>query len=117
MQSGTEMATHGVTVHGSRTRFWMYWVSSVLATLIFLFSTTTMLMVPGVLPSAKLWMLSIAGFAAAVSLCIGMWKFGSTEAPVMIWPLGPISRVVLLVEMTMCAISVALILHSPHLRF
>lgn len=82
MQSEIDMATHGDAARGSRTRFWLYWTSSVVATLIFLLFMTTMLMVPGVLPSAKLWMLSIAGVAAAVSLGIVVWKFGTTEAPV-----------------------------------
>jgi hypothetical protein len=118
MQSDSEILEQGTgAVRASSARFWMYWVSSVVATLIFLFFMTMMLMVPGVLPDAKLWMLSIAGLAATVSLVIGMWKFGSTEAPVTAWPLGPISGVVLFIEVAMCTVSVVLILHSPHLRF
>jgi hypothetical protein len=88
----------------------MYWISSLVATLIFLFFMTTMLMVPGVLPGTKVWMLSIAGTALVVSLCIGAWKFGSTDAPLAAHRLGPFVGVLLLVELAMRLISIFQIL-------
>lgn len=118
MQSNIKTATHGDgPVQSSRTRFWMYWISSLLATIIFLFFMTTMLMVPGVLPGAKLSMLSIAGVAVAISLGIGVWKFSSTDAPVTAWPLGPLVGVILLGELAECVISVVLLLRNSHLHF
>lgn len=118
MLNDYQVGEHGSgTMPESRTRFCVYWISSAVATLIFVLFMITMLMVPGVMLSAELWMLSIAGVASAVSLGVGMWKFGRTEAPVTTWPLGPISGVVLLVELVMCAINILLLLHSAHLRF
>ena len=111
----TEMGTeHYREPRSNRIRFWMYWISSGIATLIFLLFMATMLMVPGVLPSTKLWMLSVAGAAAAISLSVGVWRFGSTEAPVMAWPLGPVMGVVLLLELAECAISVFLSVMRTH---
>jgi hypothetical protein len=92
--------------HRSRIRFWSYWISSVLATLVFLLFMATMLMVPGVLPSAQLWMVSVAGVALAKSVGIGVWKPGRTEAPIMEWPLGPAMGVILLLELAECVLSV-----------
>jgi hypothetical protein len=91
---------------GNRVRFWMYWISAVIATLVFLLFMATMLMVPGILSSTKMWMLSVAGGSVAISLVIGVWRFGSTEAPVMAWPLGALMGVVLLLELAECAIGV-----------
>jgi hypothetical protein len=65
-----------------------------------------MLMVPGVLPAAKLWMLSISALASGTSLGIGVWKFGTTDAPLMAWPLGPVMGVILLGELVECVISI-----------
>jgi hypothetical protein len=112
------MATQRVDgVQDHRIRFRIYRIWSVVATILFLFFMTTMLMVPGVLPSAKLWMLTIAGISVAVPLVIGVWKFSSTDAPVMEWPLGPLLGVILLGELAECVISVVLLLRNPHLHF
>jgi hypothetical protein len=54
--------------HRSRIRFRIYWILSVLATVIFLLFAATMLMVSRVLPIAKLWMLSVTAVALATSL-------------------------------------------------
>ncbi len=72
-------------------------------------------MVPGVLPSEKLWMLSITGVALVASLGIGVWKFGTTEAPLMAWPLGPVIGVFLLLELVECIVGVFHVaLKIPH---
>ena len=88
--------------HRSRIRFRIYWILSVLATVIFLLFAATMLMVPGVLPSAKLWMLSVAAVALATSLGVGAWNFGTTDAPAMDRPLGLVMGVILLLQLAWC---------------
>jgi hypothetical protein len=90
----------------SRSRFGLYWVLSAIATITFLLFTFLMLMVPGVQSGEKLGMLSAAGALLAASLAVGVWKFGTTEAPIMAWPLGPVAGVFLLLELFLCAISV-----------
>ena len=95
-------------------RFWMYWITSILSTLLFLSLMTTMMMVPGVSSGEKVLMLSVAGAAIAVALVIGVWRFASTDAPVMTWPLGPIMGVILLCEFAECVASIVLLLRSPH---
>jgi hypothetical protein len=101
-------------VKGYRTRFWMYWISSVVATLIFLFFMTAIMLVPGVLPIEKVLMLSIAGIAIAVSLGVGAWKPITTDAPLAAQPLGPVMGVILFIELTMCIISIFEILAKGH---
>ena len=97
---------------GSRIRSWVYWLSAVASTLLFLLFMATMLMVPGILPSTKMWMLMAVGVGAAISLGVGMWRFGSTDAPATLWPLGPVAGVMLLLELGYCAINVFLL--APH---
>ncbi len=89
-----------------RVRSWTYWISAVISTLIFLFFMSIMMTVPGVPASEKIWMLSVAGIALAIPLVVGIWRFSSTEAPAMVWPLGPIAGVVLLLELAECVLSV-----------
>jgi len=96
-------------VRGERMRYWMYWLSAVVSTLVFLLFLVTGLMVPGIAPSTKIWMLCIAGVAVATSLGVGAWRFSSTEAPITVWPLGPMVAVVLLLELAYCVICVFLL--------
>jgi hypothetical protein len=35
----------------------------------------------------------------AVPLVIGTWRVGDTEAPIRIWPLGPIVAIILVLEL------------------
>jgi hypothetical protein len=91
-------------------RFWMYWFTSIGATLIFLLFVFFMMMVPGVLLSEKLWMLSIAAAALVVPLGFGLWRVNSTNAPFCIWPLGPIMGVVLILELMQCVASIFFLL-------
>ena len=72
-------------------------------------------MVPGIAPSTKMWMLSVVGVAVATSLGVGTWRFGSTEAPVTVWPLGPMVAVVLLLELAYCVIGVIRLATRTHL--
>ncbi len=97
-----------------RVRSWSYWISALVSTLLFLLFMTSMLMVPGVLTSTKMWMLTIAGIAVGISLGVGMWRFGSTEAPATVWPLGPIVGVMLLLELAYCAINIFLLATGVH---
>jgi hypothetical protein len=89
-----------------RTRFQMYWLSAVAGTILFLFFVTIMLMVPGILPDEKLFMLSIAGIVLAGSLGIGAWRFSTTDAPLAAQPFGPFVGVLLLIELAMCVVSI-----------
>jgi hypothetical protein len=98
-----------------RVRSWTYWISAVASTFLFFLFMASMLMVPGVLSSTKMWMLTIAGLGVAVSLGLGVWRFGSTEAPATVWPLGPVMGVMLLLELAYCAISVFLLATRTHL--
>jgi hypothetical protein len=101
-------------IRGERMRFWAYWISAAVSTLLFLLFMASMLMVPGIVPSTKMWMLSVVGVAVVISLGVGAWRFSSTEAPVMVWPLGPIVAVVLLLELAECVISVFLLATRTH---
>jgi hypothetical protein len=96
---------HTVSSDG-RTRLWLYWISAIGTTLVFLLFMATMLMVPGVLLSTKIWMLSVVAASAMVALGIGAWRFSSTEAPLMMWPLGTAMGVVLLLELLQCIIGI-----------
>jgi hypothetical protein len=89
-----------------RTRLWLYWGSAISTTFVFLFFMATMLMVPGMLPSTKICLLSVVGVAAMVALGIGTWRFSSTEAPSMMWPFGTVMAVFLILELLYCIISV-----------
>ncbi len=91
-----------------------YWISAAVSTLLFLYTYTIMLMVPGIPPSEKMWRLSAVGVAVAISLAVGTWRFSSTEAPVTIWPFGPMVCVVLLLELAHCVVSVFLLAVKPH---
>jgi hypothetical protein len=93
-----------------RMRLQIYWISSIGATLLFLLFIFTMMMVPGILLGEKLWMLSIAAAALAFPLGTGVWRFGTTEAPIMEWPLGPIVGVILLLEEALCDVNILILL-------
>jgi hypothetical protein len=101
-------------LRGKRVRSWVYWVSAAVSTLLFLEFAATMLMVPGIRPSTKIWMLSVVGVALAISLGVGTWRFTSTEAPVTIWPLGPMVCVVLLLELAECVINIFVLATKAH---
>ena len=101
-------------VRGKRMRFWMYWISAAISTLLFLLFAATMFMVPGIVPSTKMWMLCVVGVAGAISLGVGAWRFSSTEAPITVWPLGPMVAVVLLLELAECVIGVIRLATRTH---
>ena len=101
-------------VRTRRVRFWMYWIMAVASTLLYLLFTATMLTVPGILPSSKIMMLTAVGTGLAIALGVGIWRFGSTEAPATLWPLGPVSGVVLLLELAHCAVGIFLLATRPH---
>jgi hypothetical protein len=75
-------------------RFRVYWILSVFSTLEFLASTYAAAMDQYPLgqfpPIVGLWMCSISGVLSGTSLVFGLWKFRTSEAPVMVWPLGPL---------------------------
>jgi hypothetical protein len=95
-----------------QTRFRAYWASSVLSTFVFLFLMFVMMMVPGILASDKLGMLSISAIALTASLCIGAWKFDGVDAPIAAGPTGAAVAVILLIELGICAVGmVGLVVH------
>jgi hypothetical protein len=98
----------------NRVRSYSYWISAAVSTILFLIFSATMLTVPGILASTRMWMLSVAGIAVAISLGIGIWRFGSTEAPAMVWPAGTMLSVVLLLELADCLINVFLLATGTH---
>jgi len=97
-----------------KVRLWTFWMSSLGSTILFFLFMATMMVVPGILLETKLWMLSLAGLAAAISLVIGLWRFASTDAPVADRPFGPIIAVVLLIEMAECGISLVQLAKVTH---
>lgn len=88
------------------TRFYVYWGTAIFATLIFLLFAYVMMMSPAGGSVPKLWMLSIAGALLAVPLCIGTWKFATTDAPVKAWPFGTLVAVLLFLEFLRCIIGI-----------
>jgi len=95
-------------------RSWTYWISAAASTLLFLNFMATIQMVPGIAAFTKVWMLSVAGVAVAISLAVGTWRPNSTEAPVTIWPLGSMVCVVLLLELAVCVVGVVLLAAKGH---
>jgi hypothetical protein len=97
-----------------RARSIIFWTLSLLTTLVFSLFMVTMLMVPGIMPGTKLWMLAVAGGAAAISLGFGVWRFRDTEIPVGTWPLGPVMGVLLLLMLTYCSMCVFMFATRTH---
>lgn len=89
----------------NRTRFRAYWFLSALGTLLCLLSAAIVLFVP-VLPEEMLTILLLTAVAVAASLGIGIWKPGTTEAPVTARPLGPVVGAVLLLELGWCVLGI-----------
>jgi hypothetical protein len=90
----------------SKGRLSIYRVSSVLATLLFLFFVAEMLMVPGFWPAEKIWRLSVAAAALVASLGIGAWKFRTAEAPITTSPVDSLLSAILLLELVWCVASI-----------
>jgi len=84
-----------------KTRFHCFWISTVLSTLIFLLFAFIS-MVPGMLPSDQRLLYSIVSLLLISSLLIGLWRFGTTDAPMAQRPLGPLLGVVLGTELVIC---------------
>jgi hypothetical protein len=89
-----------------KTRLYAYWGIAIFATLIFLLFAYVMTMSPAGGSVPKLWMLSIAGALLLVPLCIGTWKFKTTDAPIKAWPFGTLIAVLLLLEFLRCIIGI-----------
>lgn len=90
-------------------RFLFFIGSSVISIGIFLLFATVMLMVPGVLPSEKITMLTIATVVAGISVSVAVWKFGSTDAPIMRWPIGSLLSVVLVLVLVYCILNIVIL--------
>lgn len=100
-----------------RIRLRAYWAASAVATFIYLLIVFSLLMVPGVESAVKLWLLSVSAILLATPLVIGTWRFRTTEAPLTVWPLGPVVGVILMLEFVNCVIQViaqVLLALRPH---
>ena len=62
-----------------RLRRGAYWISAAVSTLLFLLFVTTMLMVPGIASTSKVWMLTVVDVCVIFSLALGIWRFDSTD--------------------------------------
>jgi hypothetical protein len=100
--------------HRGRFRLRAFWVASALGTVVFLLFVYLMMMVPGVPAAQKIWMLSIAGGLLVVPLGIGIWKFGTSDAPIMARPLGPVVWVLLLLELGVCVLGIFQVIAAPY---
>jgi uncharacterized membrane protein YidH (DUF202 family) len=96
--------------HSVQGRSVAYWLSSLITTGGFFYFVALLLMVPGVSPTTKLWILIPVCLAAIVSLCAGLWRYSSSEAPIWNGPLAVAMAVVLMLEIAYCVVSVCLIL-------
>jgi hypothetical protein len=97
-----------------RGRFWAYWISAMLSTLVFLVFTYTMSMVPGIDPGRKLWMLTIEIVLLAVPLGLGIWKFRATDAPLAAGRMHLIIGVLIILELAVCIVSVFQVAMARH---
>lgn len=98
----------------SKVRLWMFWLLSVGTTALFLLLMATMLMVPGILFGEKLWMLLSPGLGAAASLLVGLWRPGTTDAPVADRPSATTMAVLLLLEAAYYAMSLFALITAKH---
>jgi hypothetical protein len=90
--------------HGRKMRLRAYWVLSASATFIYLLFGFLLLMVPGVEPVVKVWLLSFSAVLLATPLTVGLWKANTSDAPLTLWPMGTIVGVVLTLEFVNCVI-------------
>jgi len=90
----------------SQTRLRAYWATSILATLIYVLLVFLLLMVPGVEPLEKVWLLLPLIVLLTGSLIIGSWKTKGSKAPMTMWPLGPVIGGVLVLELVHCIIGI-----------
>ena len=98
-----EIGTEGVG-QGQKTRRLIYWITSVLATLVYVVVVLLLLIVPGVEPTVKIWLLLPLGVLLATPLAIGVWRFKEGGAPISIRPFGQVVGVVLSLELAHCVI-------------
>ena len=100
----------GIHVEGleSKLRFRIYWMLSAFS--IFVFLIFMYIAVMEQYPReqfpliAGLGMCSISGVLSGASLAVGLWKFTKGNAPVMVWPLGPLLGIPLAIEFGLSAI-------------
>jgi hypothetical protein len=94
----------------SRFRFRVYWITSVFSIIVFLIFmyAAAMAQYPRgqYPPIAGLWMCSISGVLSGVSLAVGFWKFRTSDAPVTVWPLGPLLGIPVALEFGLSAIGI-----------
>ena len=93
----------------NRERCWAYWVLAAVSTLVFLFFVFMIMMVPGITRFTRTGMLSVVAIVVAIALGVGTWRFGNTETPITVSPLGPVVTGFLLLELAYCLIGIFLL--------
>jgi hypothetical protein len=93
----------------------LFWILSIVVTLLYLFLVSAMLTVPGILPVSKLWMLSVASGCAGTALLVGIWRAGATDAPMANSRSALVVGMIVLLELLHCAVG-AIAIASTQLR-
>lgn len=83
----------------------LFWISASIATALYLFCGTSMLIVPGVEVGEKLAMLGLVAVASATGLAVGIWKPTTTDPPVMNSRLALVMSVLLGLEFVHSGVS------------
>jgi len=99
---------------GGQFRLRAYFIASAFGTVVFLLFVYVMMMVPGVPANQKIWMLTIAGGLLVLPLGIGIWRFGTSDAPIMARPFGPVVWVLLLLELAVCVVGMFQVIAAPY---
>lgn len=77
-----------------------------MATFIYVLIVFSLLMVPGVEPIEKIWLLLPLSVLIAASLVVGSWNFRGGKAPITVRPFGRLVGVVLMLEFVHCVIGI-----------
>ncbi len=112
MQYGPNTANEsgGDVEQSSSFRFRVYWITSVFSIIVFLafMYAAAMAQYPSgqYPPVVGLWMCSISGVLSGVSLAVGLWRFRTGDAPLTVWPLGPLLGIPVALEFGLNAIGI-----------
>jgi hypothetical protein len=65
-------------------------------------------------PLAGIWICSITGTLACISLAVGLWKYRTSEAPIRVGFLGPLLGTAVVVELALSLIGLVQMLEKVH---
>ena len=80
----------------------LYWLFSACATLSYLLILTSLMLVPGSDPATNRVLLTFAAFMLALSLLVGIWRFGTTDAPITSGQFGIFVGVIVILQLGLC---------------